>query len=75
MSAIDDFLNKKQETADKWLPIISDMSNDEAYAYASDTLDSIFDDVVNNARITDAQIQAIENIRNKPSQHYGRRRY
>jgi fibrillarin-like rRNA methylase len=75
MSVIDDFLNKKQETAEKWLPIISDMSNDESYAYASDTLDGIYDDVCEEGRITDAQIQAVENIRNKPSQNYGRRRY
>lgn len=73
MSAIDDFLNKNLERAEKWLPIISEMSTDPAYEYASDTLDSIYDDVADEGRITDAQIQAIENIRNKPSQNYGRR--
>ena len=74
MSAIDDFLNKKQDTADKWLPVISDMSNDPHYEYASDTLDGIYDDVCEEGRITDAQIQAIVNIQNKPSEsHYGRR--
>lgn len=75
MSAIDDFLNKKQELADKYLVIISEMSNSEEYAYASDTLDGIYDDVADKGRITDAQIQAIENIQAKPSEHGYRGRW
>lgn len=75
MSAIDDFLKKNEDRAVKWLEVISSMSNDEAYSYASDFLDSLYDDVADTGRITDAQIQAVENIQNKPSQNYGRRRY
>lgn len=72
MTAIDDFLKKKSDRAEKWLGVINSMMNDPAYDYASDTLDGIYDYICDNSNITDAQIQAVENIQSKPS-HYGRR--
>lgn len=70
--ALQQFLGNNEKKAEKWLKIISDMSTDPAYEYASDTLDGIYDNVADEGRITDAQIQAVENIKAKPSENrYG----
>lgn len=44
------------------------------YGYAEDTLRSFLDFMEQTGDISDAQIQAVENIRRKPSRNYGRRR-
>lgn len=66
MSAVDDFLNKKSVTAAKLRDAISSMLNSGDYDYAEDTLIGIFEDTEKHDRATDAQIQAVENIRDKP---------
>lgn len=71
---LEQFLKKNSDRAVKWLAIVEGMLNDyDAYGYAEDTLVGIHDYIEENDNITDAQIQAVENIRDKPSQNYGRR--
>ena len=69
---ISDFLNKKADKANEYHEILEDMLNSGDYIYAEHTLADIYDFIEKNNHITDAQIQAIENIREKPS-NYGRR--
>lgn len=72
MSVIDDFLKKNEDEAEQWLRTISDMSTDPAYEYAGNFLDSLYDNVADEGRITEAQKQAVLNIQAKPSEFYGR---
>ena len=73
--AIDQFLNKNTERVEKCKRIIKEMLNDEtSYGYAEDTLFGILHFVEENNSVSDAQIQAVVNIRNKPSNPYGKRR-
>lgn len=70
---IQDFLNKKAERANKWLAIVEGMLNSGDYIYAEHTLADIYRFIEENQSITDAQIQAVENIREKPSTYGGNR--
>lgn len=74
--ALSQFLNKNSDRAAKWMRIIDKMLDDgESYAYAEDTLVGIKQNIEENERVTDAQIQAVENIRDKPSLGYQPRTY
>lgn len=67
---IDDFLNKKKSKANEYLEILEGMLNSGDYIYAEHTLADIYSFIEKENHITDAQIQAIENIKEKPS--YGK---
>lgn len=72
MSVLDDFLNKNKDIALKWQDVVSGMLNDvEAYGYAEETLIGIYEYIEENQSITQNQIDAITNIRQKPA--HGRR--
>ena len=65
---LDDFLEKNSVRAEEWKSVLESMLNDyDAYGYAEDTLISIYEYIDEHDKISDKQIQAIENIRNKPS--------
>ena len=70
--AIEQFLNKTKSRADEYHNIIERMMGDGTYSYAEGTLLGILDYVEENHTITDKQVEAIENIRQKPSRGYGR---
>lgn len=66
------FLNKNSERAQKYAAIIEDMlSSGLRYQYAESTLMGILDFIEKEDNITDAQVQAVENIKEKPNQKYG----
>lgn len=68
---LEQFLNKKAERAAKWREVIEDMlSSGLRYQYAEPTLLGILEHIEENGDISDAQIQAVENIKEKPS-NYG----
>lgn len=67
MSAIDDFLKKKKGRAEEYHTILEDMLNSGRYLYAERTLADIWSFIEENGTITDAQVQAVENIREKPN--------
>lgn len=64
---IGDFLKKKSNGASEYLAILEDMLNSGDYRYAEQTLADIYSFIEKNDHITDAQIQAVENIKQKPS--------
>lgn len=65
------FINKNSERAEEYRNIIEEMMGDyDSYHYAEDTLLGILDYIEKNDTITDAQAQAIKNIREKPSENY-----
>ena len=67
------FINKGKRRADEYSQIIEGMMGDySAYHYAEGTLLGILDYIEDNDAITDAQVEAIENIKQKPSKGYGR---
>ena len=69
---LEQFLDKKAVRAKQYRKIIESMLGRwESYGYAETTLIAILDFVQENNHITDAQIQAIENIKRKPSKRYG----
>ncbi len=70
---LEQFLNKHSKKAQEYIGIIEEMLDDDKWDYAYDTLAGIRDDIEEHERITDAQVQAVENIKSKPSEHYGRR--
>lgn len=66
--ALEQFINKNSNRAEEYREIIEEMMNNySAYHYAESTLLGILDYIDENDTITDAQIQAIENIKEKPS--------
>lgn len=70
---IKQFIDKKSGTAEDYEHIISQMlSEPHLYGYAQKTLTSIYDFIFENGFISDAQIKAVENIKEKPSKQYGR---
>lgn len=72
--ALEQFLNKNSDRAKKWQRVIEGMLNSDGdYDYAEETLGGILEYIEENDTITDAQIQAVENIQDKPSSSYGRR--
>ena len=72
MNAVDEFLKKNQDVASKYLKVISSMLNDyESYGYAEDTLAGIYENIESAGRVTKSQIDAVENIKDKPRRRYG----
>ncbi len=70
---LEQFINKNSKRGEEYREIIEDMMGDfSAYNYAEDTLLGILDYIEENDSITDTQVQAVENIREKPSENYGR---
>jgi len=70
--ALSKFINKKSDRAKKWKDIIDEMLSDNfSYRYAEDTLVGIYEYIEENNDVTNVQITAVENIRDKPST-YGR---
>jgi len=68
---IEQFLNAKARTALEWEDVIKEMVDSGDYHYAEDTLMGIYGYIENYGTVSDAQIQAIINIKNKPA--YDRR--
>ena len=69
---LEQFINKKAKRAEEYREIIEEMMGDySAYNYAESTLLGILEFIDEKDYITDAQVQAIENIREKPSKGYG----
>ena len=70
---LEQFINKKAKRAEKYREIIEEMMCDySAYNYAESTLLGILEFIDEEDNITDAQVQAVKNIRKKPSEGYGR---
>lgn len=72
MDDLERFIAKNSERAEQYEIIISIMLNDDEgrYAYASDTLTDILEYIERNNNITDGQVRAVENIKEKPSNGY-----
>ena len=70
-NVLDSFINKNSERANEYREIIEEMMGQGRYSYAEQTLLGILDFIEEEDNITDAQVQAIENIREKPSERYG----
>ena len=65
---LEQFLNKKIDRAEEYRKIIEGMmGNYFAYHYAEGTLLGILEFIEKNNDISEAQIQAINNIKNKPN--------
>jgi hypothetical protein len=77
MSAIDDFLAKKRGNALYYKEVIEELlSSGLQYSYADDTLVSILEFIEESGTITEKQMQAIDNIKNKPYEpKYHKRRH
>lgn len=72
---LQEFIDKKSERVVEYLAIIDEMLEDPEchYSYAEDTICGIQHYIEEYETITDKQVQAIDNIRSKPSQrNYGR---
>lgn len=74
MNALDSFLNKNSRRAKAYTEAIEEMMGDSRWRYAESTLLGILQYIEDNDSVTDAQMQAVENIRAKPSSPYGKRR-
>lgn len=70
---LNQFINKNSERAEEYNDLIEQMLSDysSGYSYAEDTLVGILSYIEENRSITDAQVEAVENIRKKPSKGYG----
>lgn len=67
-NVLEQFVNKNSKRAEEYREIIEDMMGQySAYHYAESTLLGILEYIEENDTITDAQILAVENIREKPS--------
>lgn len=70
MDAVSEFLKKKDDKVRKYEDMVNSMLSPYGkYRYAFNTLRGILDYIEKNNSISEAQIQAIENIKAKP---YGR---
>ena len=70
---LEQFINKNSSRAEEYRGIIEEMMADySAYNYAESTMLGILEYIDENDTITDAQVQAIDNIKAKPSEGYGR---
>lgn len=66
------FLNKKGVRAKEYRDIIEDMMGDYgAYHYAENVLLGILDHIEETGDITDNQVEAVNNIKAKPSRYGG----
>lgn len=69
---LDNFLANRAKIAAEWQEIIEKMLGSySSYHYAENTLLGILDYIHKNDHITEAQIRAVENIKEKPSERYG----
>lgn len=69
-NALEQFLDNGQTRAEEYREIIEDMMSDwSAYGYAEATLISILDYIEENDFITDGQVRAVENIKQKPNKN------
>lgn len=66
---LEQFINKKSSRAQEWHATIEEMLSSNRYIYAEQTLVGILDYIEEHDDISDAQIQAVENIRLEPSKH------
>ena len=65
---IEQFINKNSKRAEEYHEIIENMMDDYySYGYAENTLLGILEYIENNDDISDAQVEAVENIKEKPS--------
>ena len=73
-SVVGSFIGGKKARAEKYLKIIHKMLYDSNgdYDYADNTLEGIAECVEQCGYISDRQVEAVDNIKNKPSQFYGR---
>lgn len=73
---IDKFINRNIDKVIQWTRFIEDMLDEpDLYGYADDFLRDVLGHIEQVGDVTDRQMKAIENIHNKPSKRYGRRRY
>lgn len=71
-NALEQFINKNSDRAEEYKLIIEDMMGDySSYHYAESTLLGILDFIEQNDNITDAQVKAVENIRDNPGKRHG----
>ena len=75
MEVIDQFLKSKANKSKEYYKIIGDMMDGGHYLYADDFLQDVYSQIEDTDNITPGQIQAVENIRSKPSRHVGFNRY
>ena len=69
---ISQFLNNHSKRAQEYVEIIENMMGEwNRYGYAEQTLVGILNYIDENNNITDAQVQAVENIIAKPNTRYG----
>ncbi len=67
---LEQFINKNSNRAEEYRETIERMlSRWDAYGYAEQTLIAILEYIEKNDTITDGQIQAVENIKGKPSKN------
>lgn len=67
-NAVQQFINKGKESAELYKNIIERMLNDtDEYEYAEETLCGILDFINVEGRITEKQMEAVDNIKDKPS--------
>ena len=71
-NSLEQFINKNSSRAQKYYEILEEMLKSGRYIYAEHTLADILEYIDENDTITDGQIEAIQNIREKPSEGYGR---
>ena len=72
IDAVEKFIKKNINRADEYKEIIEGMLADyDAYHYAEATLLGILDYIEANDVITPKQIEAVENIKNSPSEYHG----
>jgi len=63
---LEQFINKNSNRAEEYREIIEDMMGDySTYHYAESTILNILEYIDENDTITDAQVQAIKNIKEK----------
>lgn len=70
-TVVQNFLEKREIKASKYIDILEDMLGDfDSYHFAETTLLGIYEFVEENGYITDNQIEAIQNIREKLNERY-----
>lgn len=68
--ALEQFLGNKSKRAQEYRDTIEDMLGQYAkYGYAESTLIGILDFIEENNDVTNAQVQAVENIKEKPNSY------
>lgn len=65
--AINRFVSGKSELCKEWMDAIEEMLSSDNYRYATNTLEDIYEHIEKYNSVSERQIQAIKNIRSKPS--------